>query len=703
MQSEHAYDFRKSLTASDRKVDVDTETVFGDEYLSLKNGVKFTGENGVVAENAKKDFAEFLAGSFSIEKGEEREIELILNPDELGEYKGYKGRIVFVRENKITICANDERGLSAGIFDLEILIKRNKAPYVKKGEYGSKPVFSPRMTHSAFDMDVFPDGYLLNLAKEGIDAIIVFVRGINRNMLNEECDINDIIKRANSFGIDVYAYCVLKNFHHPEEENAEKIFDDIYGKFYEAHAGLKGMIFVGESVEFPSKDPHVSGVGNGCFYGIGADNIPEEKPSPGFWPCYDYPAWLDLIKKSIRKRRKDAEIIFWTYNWGYAPEEDRVKLIKSLPSDVILLTTYETFQKQKVGKAVSEVCDYTISVPTAGEYFESEARAAKEKGIKLYTMSNTAGKTWDFGVVPYLPVPYQYKKRYDEMLTFSKKYGLSGVMESHHYGLTPSFISRYEKYCFETGGDLTGKKDTSEYLKTVLREFYGKDAEEIDKALKYISDSINYYIPGDEVQYTSMRIGTAYPLCLSEDMRPPEKQHVYFGLIICQTMFKTREYGRCNAYSVRSGYELKSFEKMLKLMEKGVKILDGIEKPNLCTQKLINLVKYMRCCVITTINTKRFYRYKCLLMTAVTNGKVIKYANKIKEIAYKEMDNARESLSYLDKDSALGYEPSMGYAGGRERVEWKIKQVEYMINRELKDYFDSVKNNAKDLKIKKRV
>ena len=45
----------------------------------------------------------------------------------------------------------------------------------------------------------------------------------------------------------------------------------------------------------------------------------------------------------------------------------------------------------------------------------------------------------------------------------------------------------------------------------------------------------------------------------------------------------------------------------------------------------------------------------------------------------------------------------MGYAGGRERVEWKIKQVEYMINRELKDYFDSVKNNAKELKIKKRV
>ena len=43
--------------------------------------------------------------------------------------------------------------------------------------------------------------------------------------------------------------------------------------------------------------------------------------------------------------------------------------------------------------------------------------------------------------------------------------------------------------------------------------------------------------------------------------------------------------------------------------------------------------------------------------------------NKIKEIAIEEINNARESLLYLDRDSALGYEQSMGYAGGRERVE----------------------------------
>jgi hypothetical protein len=458
---------------------------------------------------------------------------------------------------------------------------------VKVGEYKNKPLFSPRMTHSAYDMDTYPDEYLLNLAKEGVDAIIIFVRGINKNMLNEDCDINDIIARANAYGLDAYAYCVLKNFTHPDDPDAEEIYDDIYGKFYQAHSAFKGIIFVGESVEFPSKDPHVGSLGYGCFYGNGEDNIPEGKPSPGFWPCNDYPKWLSLIQKCIHKHKADAELIFWTYNWGYAPEEDRVALINALPEGVTLLTTYETFQKIKIGKAVGEVLDYTISVPTAGRYFISEAQASKKKNIKLYTMSNTSGKTWDFGVVPYLPVPMQYQKRYEQMREFHKTYDLAGVMESHTYGLTPSFISRFEKYCFETGGDLVNTR-VDEYLDTVLQEFFDEDAPRVKEGLRFVSESMCYYTPSDEVQYAPMRIGTAYPLCLNYKMQPPEKQHVYFGLIICQSLFTSREYGRCNAYGVRSVGERARFRKMEKLLDKGIAVLTSIPNPCPETEKLLN-------------------------------------------------------------------------------------------------------------------
>ena len=47
--------------------------------------------------------------------------------------------------------------------------------------------------------------------------------------------------------------------------------------------------------------------------------------------------------------------------------------------------------------------------------FKSEAEVAKKRGIKLYSQVNTGGKTWDFGVIPYEPFPYQWIKRYKEM------------------------------------------------------------------------------------------------------------------------------------------------------------------------------------------------------------------------------------------------------------------------------------------------
>jgi hypothetical protein len=88
------------------------------------------------------------------------------------------------------------------------------------------------------------------------------------------------------------------------------------------------------------------------------------------------------------------------------------------------------------------VMDYTISHVGPGEYFKSEAKVAKECGLKLYSMVNTGGRTWDFGVIPYEPFPERWNERHQSILESREKYGLSGLMESHHYGFLPSIISR---------------------------------------------------------------------------------------------------------------------------------------------------------------------------------------------------------------------------------------------------------------------
>lgn len=72
--------------------------------------------------------------------------------------------------------------------------------------------------------------------------------------------------------------------------NAENLYD------FRKHP-FKGVVFVGESVEFPSKDPHSTGAPHRQKP---ADGIPNGKMSPGWYPCYDYAQWIALVRDTIR-------------------------------------------------------------------------------------------------------------------------------------------------------------------------------------------------------------------------------------------------------------------------------------------------------------------------------------------------------------------------------------------------------------------
>ena len=112
-------------------------------------------------------------------------------------------------------------------------------------------------------------------------------------------------------------------------ENAEEIYESVYAPVFKAHSKLKGIVFVGESVQFPSQDERTTGRTHREF--LNKDNLPDPKPAPGWWPCKDYPEWISLVQKVIKKYKPDADIVFWTYNWGWAPEKERIELLEKLP------------------------------------------------------------------------------------------------------------------------------------------------------------------------------------------------------------------------------------------------------------------------------------------------------------------------------------------------------------------------------------
>ena len=676
MKKEMNYEFRKKLLEVHREGIRDYSLIEDQSELSINDGCTiFIPEDADrVILTAVKDFQDYLFTSMGIsamiKKGTVQGCGNFITISTGASQTGY---CIEITEG-INIYAFGSRNAAQALYYLEDLMNLRKAPFLKKGSINREPLFSPRMVHSGYGLDNYPDAHLSAIAHAGMDAILVFVKGIDTTPYGY-LDFNELIYRAGKYGIDVYAYSYLISEKHPDDADSKEYYHNLYGKLFEKCPKLKGLVLVGESVEFPSRDKRTTGRRHDVSP---HDNIPEGKPNPGWWPCYDYPKWLNLVKNTVRSVKPDADIVFWTYNWGWAPEEDRLCLINSIPTDVSLLVTYEMFEKYKVSD-ITEMCtDYTLAIPGPGKYFISEAEAAKKRGIKLYAMSNTAGLTWDIGVIPYEPMPYQWIKRFEGLKQAKEKWGLCGLMESHHYGFYPSFISELAKSVFYTNSD-----SSEECLNSILRKYYTENAI---PALKLWSEAITYYTICDEDQYGPFRIGTAYPLCLNKALKPPDNPHAHYGSRIYEAMYKNFDSGRSTLFSIRVQKEIEMLCEMAKLMQKGTEILKNIHNPSDELISLINLGEFIFHCVHTTINTKKWYQLRLKLFSETDRKKLGMIADEMESLALSEIKNAEESIPQVEYDSRLGWEPSMEYMADAEHIRWKIKQVRYVIASELSIY-----------------
>jgi len=524
-----------------------------------------------------------------------------------------------------------------------------------------------------------------------MDSILVFTKDVDTTP-HGYLDFNELIYRAAGYGIDVYAYSCLKSLKHPDDNNAESYYDTTYGKLFKKCPGLRGVVLVGESVEFPSKDPYTSGK---FYYENTADGLPTGKPSPGWWPCSDYPKWLDMIKKAVRINNPKADIVFWTYNWGYVDAEKRIELLKNIPADVSLLVTFEMFEKVITENITSTCVDYTLFFEGPGKYFTSEAEIAKERGIKLYTMSNTGGLTWDIGVIPYEPAPYQWIKRHNALLSAREKWDLCGLMESHHYGWWPSFISEIAKWAY-----WAPSPSSDEVCRMIAaRDFGEENTEPVLEAWRAWSEGIRHYISTNEDQYGPFRIGPSYPLVLGADVSIPGVPYAMFGgNAIVRTVYSPMNRGRCSLFQYRLPVEINSIQKMEECFLNGIaclkKVYAGIpEKRKKDALNIINMGKFIVNCARTAINIKKWYILKSELLNEKDDNRVEEIIEQMMEIGEAEIKNAEETIPLVEADSRLGWEPSMEYMTDTYHLNWKIWQVRYVLEKELPIYKASLKYN----------
>ena len=354
-RKESAYFFRRELDEVHKKGRRDHSLVPEKEEISIDSSwsILYEEKSSPLTEYAAEDLQDYFRKSMDIHlslQNENAPCKIIFS---VMKDSGKKEKSFFldVKENTIEITGSDEAGIAQGCYYLEDMMNLREAPFLKKESQWHERMFTPRMVHSGWGLDQYPDTHLNAIAHAGFDSILLFVTAPDKTT-HGFMDFNNLIERCEKYGLGVYFYSYLPSYKSPEDPDADAFFDRSYGSVFHQSPKAKGLILVGESCAFPSKDERTNGRPNPCNIG---DEIKKKgvstqddfslsidsRPNPGHFPCRDYPLWLNAVKKAVHKYSPEAEIIFWTYNWGSAAEEARLELINNLPPDVTLLATFE--------------------------------------------------------------------------------------------------------------------------------------------------------------------------------------------------------------------------------------------------------------------------------------------------------------------------------------------------------------------------
>ncbi len=643
--------------------------------------IGFDADDKSVTAIAARDFRDYLETSMDLslritrEKGP-KVIWIEVSP------KVKKGFVIEVKSDRVTVSAAEDKMTFRGTIHLEDIMNLEEAPVLQLGRLVRKPLYRIRSVHSGSGIDNYPDSELIAMLHAGYDEIELFMVDFDRNRLGY-CDFNDIIKRAARYGIGTFLFNYIRTYVHPDEAGAQEKFDKVYGEVFRRYPGAAGIGLCGESLEFPSRDPATTGK---PYKESVIDGIPDTRPSPGWYPCKDYPAYIQCIERAVHKFKPDAEVQFSTYNWGYAPLELRKKFLANYPKNVSLSVCYEIFSQRRLEGLHTPVMDYTISADEPGFYFTSECEEAHKRGIMLNGNVNTTGIAWDFGCVPLVPAPEKILRRDLNLRIAAKKWKVERHYATHHYGWWNNVAADLGKWT--SWEDF--EPDYDELLtKIAVRDYGRKAAPHVRTAWEKWSEAMNHYIASNEDQYGPWRVGAAYPFIFqpnisrtmaSKEIKFPTAPHAHFGGGIVKTFYTPYENAEQTPGFLRYPAELRSLNRMLKLWNQGleaaakaVKNADPAKRDE--AKRLEALGHFIRNSIVTTIHIKEWWRANIAMQDSATVKEADKHLDRIEALAHEEIENAKDTIPVVEFDSRLGWEPSMEYVCDKWHLEWKIRQV----------------------------
>ena len=365
-------------------------------------------------------------------------------------------------EARIVVCGFDEKGAAQGLYNLEARMNLREGPFLPKGFNASrKSLYQRRIVLNGLGWMEWPDNYLSQIAHAGFDGIYASVYAnpngaegtahYTKIRKQKPEDLKDLLARASRYGISVYAP-VLFRYTGTKESEAElrALMRDILGQFPE----IQGYILLTEGFFYDE------------WFGAGGHGGVDLRDWARKWSRA-----VAIVAEESHKVDADIEVLPWEYNIDFRPQQVDLKryFIQQLPQDTIPLVTWENGKSFELEGFKGFLIDYSISEVGPSEVAEEQIAEAHRRGMKIYAKGDTFA-SWQFGTLPYLPIPYQWQRRYEAM----EQHRVDGVLESWSFGYTPNFVSELRAWV-----SWTGAPPFEELLRMTASRDFGAGSEDL--------------------------------------------------------------------------------------------------------------------------------------------------------------------------------------------------------------------------------
>ncbi|MBR2861765.1 MAG: hypothetical protein IKB86_08010 [Clostridia bacterium] len=319
------------------------------------------------------------------------------------------------------------------------------------------------------------------------------------------------------------------------------------------------------------------------------------------------PTEKDLI--SFKGKNVIYSTEFWSGNF-----EAQKEILAGLPQNATVLVPFDANQLIEKDGVKCITKSGSLIQPSASQYFEQIYAFCREQGINVMAITFSAGRTNEFGSIPYIPAMMQWLLRNEAL----KDFDVAATVESGKYGFIPSIVAEFTK------GQLYFEAlDGGIYLQQLAGEHFGNEnIEKIVMVFKKLSDAANYLIINKADISGPLMFGPAYPLTDSEIYDFPFAQK--------DITYETD----CN---------LKAADCFMRASA----ILSHIDNKN--AKELMYICLFAVNSLVTSANAKRWYRRLYASKTMDLDFKKKFVLEQMVKIGEEEISNAFDTLEILEK------------------------------------------------------